>query len=63
MDLFSLPPWLEMRSSPEYGRGLYARKALSSGAQVITAHALTHVAANSGHSAANVCQHCLEKHE
>lgn len=54
-----VPSSLEVRTTAEYGRGLYTCQAIPLGSQLLTALPLAHVV--KGAIRAEVCQNCLKK--
>ena len=54
---FSLPKALEVKTSAEMGRGLYAREAVPEGQELMRVQPIAHVVKDSRRE--RVCQRCL----
>ena len=56
-----IPSSVEVRESEQYGRGVYARAALSPGVEVMRAEPFVHVLSNDVRG--QLCDYCLQKSE
>ena len=58
---FSIPSSLEVRESEQYGRGVYARAAVSLGVEIMRAEPFVHVLSNDVRG--QLCDYCLGESE